>query len=84
MIYLKNNIVNGPVVDTYELETIQDAEEVIIRLFRENENLCMAEVLSLIEISGLSIQAQAELYIGMRNSVGECLSIVDECGEFAL
>lgn len=85
MIYL---IDNGAETETgmpqaYELNTIQDLEDVICRLYHEDD-LCMSEILSNLEVRGLSIEAVAELYINMRNYTGDGLALIDEVGEFAL
>ena len=68
---------------TYELETIQDVEEVVQRIYFEDD-ICMSELLASLEIGGLSIEATAELYISLRNYVGDGISVINEEGEFAL
>ena len=61
----------------------EDVEYVIKRMYSDSD-VSMSELLSSLEISGISIEAIAELYIDMRNSVGECISLIDEAGEFVL
>lgn len=68
---------------TYELETIQDVEEVVQRIYFEDD-ICMSELLASLEIGGLSIEATAELYISLRNYAGDGISVINEEGEFAL
>ena len=49
-----------------------------------DDDICMSEILASIEVQGLSIEAQAELYMELRNGTGDSISMVDEEGNFVL
>ena len=49
-----------------------------------NDDICMSEILASIEVQGLSVEAQAELYMELRNWTGDSISMIDEDGDFVL
>ena len=49
-----------------------------------DDDICMSEILASIEVQGLSIEAQAELYMELRNWTGDSISMIDEEGNFVL
>lgn len=49
-----------------------------------DDDICMSEILASIEVQGLSIEAQTELYMELRNWTGDSISMVDEEGNFVL